>query len=69
MENLIVTDNKEGFPDVFLNTPTNLFLLNEQVPLLLPAIQKQLFESATVHLSQSAGAKVITKNSRVWLST
>ena len=59
MENLIVTDSNEGFAESFVKTATNLFLLNDQVPLLLPYLQKQMFQSATVHITESAVEKLM----------
>lgn len=51
MENLIITENKSEFPDMFVDNPANLFITNSQAPILLPCFQKQVFSGVTVHNS------------------
>mmetsp|Transcript_722 Transcript_722/g.850 ORF Transcript_722/g.850 Transcript_722/m.850 type:complete len:271 (-) Transcript_722:29-841(-) len=59
MENLIITENRDSFPIVFLNNPANLVISNSQAPLLLSCLQNKVFAGVTVHDSILLGEKKI----------
>lgn len=63
MENLIITESRDHFPEAFLSNPANLVITNSQAPLLLPCFQKQVFGGVTVHNSILLGEKKLGKSS------
>ncbi|CAI2377611.1 unnamed protein product [Moneuplotes crassus] len=57
MENLIITEDKSQFPEMFTNNPANLIVSNSQATLILPCFQKKVFAGVTVHDSILLGEK------------